>query len=36
MLEDMDEKYNGVITFKIGEVAQRADVNKETDRKSVV
>lgn len=32
MLEDMDEKYNGVTTFKIGEVARRADVNKETVR----
>ena len=32
MLEDMDEKYDGILTFKIGEVAQRADVNKETVR----
>lgn len=29
---DMDEKYEGIVTFKIGEVARRADVNKETVR----
>jgi len=29
---DMDEKYKGVTTYKIGEVAKRADVNKETVR----
>jgi MerR family mercuric resistance operon transcriptional regulator len=28
----MEEKYDGVTTFKIGEVARRADVNKETVR----
>lgn len=28
----MEEKYDGVVTFKIGEVASRADVNKETVR----
>lgn len=32
MIEDMEEKYEGVITFKIGEVASRARVNKETVR----
>lgn len=32
MREKMDEKYEGVITFKIGEVASRAKVNKETVR----
>jgi MerR family mercuric resistance operon transcriptional regulator len=32
MLEDMDKKYEGVITYKIGEVAHRANVNKETVR----
>lgn len=29
---DMEEKYEGITTFKIGEVARRADVNKETVR----
>lgn len=29
---DMEEKYEDVVTFKIGEVARRADVNKETVR----
>lgn len=28
----MKEKYEGITTYKIGEVAQRADVNKETIR----
>lgn len=28
----MDEKYDGITTFKIGEVARRAKVNKETVR----
>jgi MerR family mercuric resistance operon transcriptional regulator len=28
----MDKKYEGITTFKIGEVAQRAKVNKETVR----
>lgn len=28
----MDEKYEGITTYKIGEVARRADVNKETVR----
>ena len=32
MREDMDKKYEGIVTFKIGEVARRADVNKETVR----
>lgn len=32
MRENMDEKYKGVTTFKIGEVARRAQVNKETVR----
>jgi len=32
MIEDMEEKYDGIITYKIGEVAKRADVNKETVR----
>ena len=32
MIEDMEEKYDGMITYKIGEVAKRADVNKETVR----
>ncbi|MAL18779.1 MAG: heavy metal-responsive transcriptional regulator [Balneola sp.] len=32
MKPDNKEKYNGVSTFKIGEVARRADVNKETVR----
>ncbi|MCH2449424.1 MAG: hypothetical protein MK198_04690 [Gracilimonas sp.] len=27
--DDMEERYDGVTTFKIGEVARRADVNKE-------
>lgn len=32
MRQDMDEKYEGITTFKIGEVASRAGVNKETVR----
>jgi len=32
MIEDMKEKYKGITTYKIGEVAHRADVNKETVR----
>lgn len=32
MRTDIEEKYDGVTTFKIGEVASRADVNKETVR----
>lgn len=32
MKENMDEKYEGITTFKIGEVASRAKVNKETVR----
>lgn len=32
LIEDMDEKYEGVETFKIGQVAARAGVNKETVR----
>lgn len=32
MFEQMEEKYEGVVTYKIGEVARRADVNKETVR----
>ena len=32
MIEDMEEKYDGITTYKIGEVARRADVNKETVR----
>jgi MerR family mercuric resistance operon transcriptional regulator len=32
MKSDIKEKYKGVSTFKIGEVARRADVNKETVR----
>ncbi|WP_445664335.1 MerR family transcriptional regulator [Fodinibius sp. AD559] len=32
MFEDMDEKYEGITTYKIGEVASRANVNKETVR----
>ncbi|TYP93605.1 MerR family transcriptional regulator, mercuric resistance operon regulatory protein [Fodinibius salinus] len=32
MIENMDEKYNGITTYKIGDVAKRADVNKETVR----
>lgn len=32
MRENMEEKYEGVVTFKIGEVASRARVNKETVR----
>lgn len=32
MIEDMEKKYDGVTTYKIGEVARRADVNKETVR----
>lgn len=30
--ENMEEKYEGITTFKIGEVASRANVNKETVR----
>ena len=32
MIENMDEKYDGITTYKIGEVARHADVNKETVR----
>ncbi|SMO82938.1 MerR family transcriptional regulator [Fodinibius sediminis] len=32
MREEMDQKYEGVVTFKIGQVASRAHVNKETVR----
>jgi MerR family mercuric resistance operon transcriptional regulator len=32
MKPDIEEKYDGVTTYKIGEVASRADVNKETVR----
>ena len=32
MIKNMDEKYQGITTYKIGEVAKRADVNKETVR----
>jgi len=32
MIENMDEKYNEITTYKIGEVASRANVNKETVR----
>lgn len=32
MIENMNEKYDGITTYKIGEVARRADVNKETVR----
>ncbi len=32
MKEDIESKYDGIVTFKIGEVASRADVNKETVR----
>lgn len=32
MQQDMDEKYDGITTFKIGEAARRAGVNKETIR----
>lgn len=32
MREDIEKKYEGVTTYKIGEVASRADVNKETVR----
>jgi len=32
MREDMEEKYDGIVTYKIGEVASRANVNKETVR----
>jgi MerR family mercuric resistance operon transcriptional regulator len=32
MIEDMEEKYDGPTTYKIGEVARRAEVNKETVR----
>lgn len=32
MIEDMQEKYDGITTYKIGEVARRAHVNKETVR----
>jgi hypothetical protein len=28
MIEDREGKYDGIITYKIGEVAKRADVNK--------
>lgn len=32
MFENMDKKYDGITTYKIGEVARRANVNKETVR----
>lgn len=32
MIENMDEKYDGITTYKIGQVAKRANVNKETVR----
>lgn len=32
MREDIEKKYEGVTTYKIGEVASRADVNKESVR----
>lgn len=32
MKQDISEKYEGITTFKIGEVASRAGVNKETVR----
>ncbi|WP_440998545.1 heavy metal-responsive transcriptional regulator [Fodinibius sp. SL11] len=32
MIKDMEEKYEGITTYKIGEVAKRVDVNKETVR----
>lgn len=32
MFEDMDKKYDGITTYKTGEVARRANVNKETVR----
>lgn len=32
MFEDIDKKYEAEVTYKIGEVARRADVNKETVR----
>ncbi|SMO49280.1 heavy metal-responsive transcriptional regulator [Fodinibius sediminis] len=32
MIENKDEKYKGITTYKIGEVARRTDVNKETVR----
>jgi MerR family mercuric resistance operon transcriptional regulator len=32
MRENMKEKYEGITTYKIGEVARRASVNKETVR----
>ncbi|HKK45815.1 MAG TPA: MerR family transcriptional regulator [Balneolaceae bacterium] len=32
MLKDIDDKYEGITTYKIGEVARRADVNKDTVR----
>lgn len=32
MRQNMDEKYKDITTFKIGEVARRASVNKETVR----
>jgi len=32
MLKNIDDKYEGITTFKIGEVAHRADVNKDTIR----
>ena len=32
MKENMKEKYEGITTYKIGEVARRASVNKETVR----
>ncbi|NGP90037.1 MerR family transcriptional regulator [Fodinibius halophilus] len=32
MFQDIEKKYEGITTFKIGEVASRANVNKETVR----
>lgn len=32
LLKDVEEKYQGSATYKIGEVARRADVNKQTVR----
>src|SRR5699024_7634070 len=32
MRKDMDKKYKGIVTFKIGQVASHAHVNKETVR----
>lgn len=32
MFEDMDKKYEDITTYKIGDVAKRANVNKETVR----